>query len=180
MTPCGRSARPRRGGRAGAARGRVWSRPWRAKSTRTQPAGVSARRSVRTIAQPRPAAIRTIANLLPDAAEEISASFSVCPEIGRFTALVGPPGSGKTTTLVKLAITQGLARGRAVRLISADTSRIGGAEHLRAYAAILGVPFQAVESTAALAQALEYGLPVRAGSDRHPGLQRHPAARPGR
>ena len=118
-----------------------------------------ARRSVPTIAQPRPRGKFDDRNLLPDAAEEISSSFSVCPEIGRFTALVGPPGSGKTTTLVKLAITQGLARGRAVRLISADTSRIGGAEHLRAYAAILGVPFQAVDSTAALAQALDTASP---------------------
>jgi len=118
-----------------------------------------ARRSVQRIGSPRQRVKVEDRDLLPHAAEEIASSFSVCPEIGRITALVGPPGSGKTTTLVKLAVTQGLARGRVVRLISADTARIGGAEHLRAYAAILGVPFQAVESSAALAQAIEMAPP---------------------
>ena len=87
--------------------------------------------------------------------EELQSRFEVKPEIGRVTALVGPPGAGKTTTLVKLAITQCLKLGRAVRLISADNLRIGGADQLRTYAAILGVPFQAVESTIALGQVVD-------------------------
>jgi flagellar biosynthesis protein FlhF len=118
-----------------------------------------ARRSVPRIGSPSPAGGFDAQNLLVEAAEEISAAFAVAPEIGRVTALVGPPGCGKTTTLVKLAITQGLARGRAVRLISTDTQRIGGAEQLRTYAEILGVPFQAVESTAALEHAIESAPP---------------------
>jgi len=114
-----------------------------------------ARRSVPQIGSPRLAAASEAPDLLLDAAEGISASFAVAPEIGRVTALVGPPGCGKTTTLVKLAVTQGLALGRAVRLISTDAHRIGGAEQLRSYATILGVRFEAVESTAALAHAIE-------------------------
>ena len=87
--------------------------------------------------------------------DELHSRFEVQAEIGRVTALVGPPGSGKTTTLVKLAVTQCLKLGRPVRFISADNLRIGGAEQLQTYAAILGVPFQAVESTVALAQAVD-------------------------
>jgi flagellar biosynthesis protein FlhF len=119
----------------------------------------SARRSVRRIGSPRPASGSDERALLAEAAEEISANFSVAPEAGHVTALVGPPGCGKTTTLVKLAISEGLARGRAVRLISTDTFRIGGVEQLRTYAGIVGAPFQAVESVAALAQAIESAPP---------------------
>jgi flagellar biosynthesis protein FlhF len=119
----------------------------------------AARRMVPRIGSPYDAGGFDAQKLQHEAAEEMSASFEVSPEIGRVTALVGPPGCGKTTTLVKLAITRGLAQGRPVRLISTDTQRIGGAEHLRTYAAILGVPFQAVETTAALAHAIESAPP---------------------
>ena len=70
-------------------------------------------------------------------------------------ALVGPPGAGKTTTLVKLAVAYGLAARRPAVLISADSHRIAAAEQLRAYAAILGVAFELAETPRALAQALE-------------------------
>jgi flagellar biosynthesis protein FlhF len=118
-----------------------------------------ARRSVRRIGAPRPAAGLDAPNLLKEAAEEISANFAVAPEAGRVTALIGPPGCGKTTTAVKLAIAHGLGQRRPVRLISTDTYRIGGAEQLRTYAAIVGASFQAVESSAALAQAIESAPP---------------------
>jgi flagellar biosynthesis protein FlhF len=86
---------------------------------------------------------------------ELESRFDVRPEIGRVTALVGPPGVGKTTTLIKLVVSQCLRQGRPLRLISTDNLRIGGADQLRTYAGILGVPFQAVESTAGLAQAVD-------------------------
>ena len=94
-------------------------------------------------------------SIVQETIEEIESLFTVKPELGRITALVGPPGTGKTTTLVKLAVTEGLLKRRPVRIISADAERIGAAEQLRSYAAILGVPFERVETTAGLGQAVD-------------------------
>ena len=94
-------------------------------------------------------------------AAAITSRFRVEPEIGagegrpRILALVGPPGAGKTTTLVKLAVNYGLAGRRPVLLVSMDTYRVAAAEQLRAYAAILGVGFQLLETVLALSQVLE-------------------------
>jgi flagellar biosynthesis protein FlhF len=91
----------------------------------------------------------------------LEARFTVKPALGRaesgarITALVGPPGSGKTTTLVKLAVNYGLACRRPVLMISMDNHRIAAAEQLRSYAAILGVAFQVLETVSALAQSIE-------------------------
>jgi flagellar biosynthesis protein FlhF len=93
--------------------------------------------------------------VLQETTAEIEDRFTVKPELSRITALVGPPGAGKTTTLVKLAVSQCLTAGRPVRLISTDTQRIGAAEQLRTFAAILGVPFQTAENSAALGQAID-------------------------
>ena len=73
----------------------------------------------------------------------------------RVMALVGPPGAGKTTTLVKLAVVRGLALHKQVHLISTDTYRIGGADQLRTFAAVLGIGFDIADGKAALSQTLE-------------------------
>lgn len=61
-------------------------------------------------------------------------------------AVVGPPGSGKTTTLTKLAAQYGLAKRRSIQFLCLDTERIGAAEQLRSFATILGAGFQLVHA----------------------------------
>ncbi len=104
---------------------------------------------------------------IPDGAlrAELGKLVSVDSELGprgvasRVVALVGPPGAGKTSALVKLGVQCGLAAGKRVQVLTTDTYRIAAAEELRCYAAILGIGFQILETPSALAQALaEYRL----------------------
>lgn len=73
----------------------------------------------------------------------------------RIVALVGPPGTGKTSALVKLAVQYGVTPRKPVQVLTTDTYRIGAAEELRCYAAILGIGFQVLETPAALTNALD-------------------------
>lgn len=55
---------------------------------------------------------------------------------------VGPTGSGKTTTIAKLATYFHLEQKKDLLLISTDTFRVGAVEQLKTYAEIIGVPFE--------------------------------------
>lgn len=56
--------------------------------------------------------------------------------------LIGPTGSGKTTTIAKLAAYFHLEQKKTVLLITTDTYRVAAVEHIKTYAEILGVPLE--------------------------------------
>lgn len=77
-------------------------------------------------------------------------------EAGGVIALVGPTGSGKTTTLGKLAARYVLKRGsQHVALVTMDTYRIGAHEQLRTLGRILNVPVRVVDEQNGLADVLQ-------------------------
>jgi flagellar biosynthesis protein FlhF len=107
------------------------------------------------------------AEVEPDLAAQVSNGvpledvISVDATLGRpgvertIAVFVGPPGAGKTTTLVKLAANYGLASRRPAQIITTDVHRIAAADQLRHMAGILGIGCDVVETPIALAQALE-------------------------
>lgn len=85
--------------------------------------------------------------LLPKSRSRIS-------EGRRVEVLVGPTGTGKTTTAIKAAAVASLAVGRSVALIAADDSKIGASDQVRDSASVLGVSCDVVHDADALAGAL--------------------------
>jgi flagellar biosynthesis protein FlhF len=75
---------------------------------------------------------------------------------GGITAVVGPTGVGKTTTIAKLAARWCMQHGaQDLALVSTDGYRIGAREQLMTYARILGVPMHAANNGKELAGVLE-------------------------
>ncbi|HEU4670876.1 MAG TPA: flagellar biosynthesis protein FlhF [Dyella sp.] len=75
---------------------------------------------------------------------------------GGMTALVGPTGVGKTTTIAKLAARAVVRHGAAnVALVSTDHYRIGAAAQLEHYGRLMGVRVYPADDAASLRQVLE-------------------------
>lgn len=79
----------------------------------------------------------------------------VSGEAPRVVAFAGPPGAGKTTTLIKIAIRECLAERLPVRILSVDPYRVAAHERLRSLAALVGVGFNAINSTPEFLAAVE-------------------------
>ena len=78
------------------------------------------------------------------------------PALGpRKWIFLGGTGVGKTTTIAKLAIQAAFMRKIQVGLISLDNVRLGGQDHLAAYARISGLSLVAAQNRSELAEALE-------------------------
>ena len=75
---------------------------------------------------------------------------------GGITAIVGPTGAGKTTTIAKLAARWCMQHGsQDLALVSIDGYRIGAREQLMTYARILGAPMHAANDGKELARLLD-------------------------
>lgn len=139
-------------------------------STRRTRSGVEITAGVETVAPPSPLESDRASLLawhgLPAA---ISAKLTTGPlpfalQIGfRFGRLdlggsapllcVGPPGAGKTLTIVRLATRLVLA-GRTPLILSTDTCRAGATAQLQAFTTVLGVKLMVADDLGAIGQAL--------------------------
>jgi len=72
----------------------------------------------------------------------------------RVTAVVGPTGVGKTTTIAKLAANFRVKAGLKIGLITVDTFRIAAVEQLRTYADIMDLPMKVVSDVAEMEAAI--------------------------
>ncbi|MBI4902022.1 MAG: hypothetical protein HY820_00195 [Acidobacteria bacterium] len=86
---------------------------------------------------------------------KIDAGFPT-PERRNPIVFVGPTGSGKTATLVKMAARCGLRSRTPMHIVSFDGLRIAASEQLRALAAILGASFQLVEEPDSLTRSVQH------------------------
>lgn len=73
----------------------------------------------------------------------------------RMLALIGPTGSGKTTTLAKLALGERAFGRTSVGVISLDTYRIGAVEQIQTYADLAGFPLEVLSNPAEVPGALK-------------------------
>lgn len=88
-----------------------------------------------------PSSLRSAADVERAIVAQIPCAPPTEPLCGRFR-LVGPPGAGKTTALIKLAASRVLRYGRyGTLLVGTDRSRLAGCEQLASSAELLGIEY---------------------------------------
>lgn len=70
-------------------------------------------------------------------------------------AFIGPPGTGKTSAVVKLTVHLMRKQARKIGWVSLDNRRVTGVEELTVYAGILRVPCEVAEGPEGLTRAIE-------------------------
>ncbi len=97
-----------------------------------------------------------VASILEERVSVDSDLFSGTPRGKRkIVFLIGPTGSGKTTTIAKLAAKYFLHMGRMVSLYTTDNYRIAAIEQLKRYADTMEIPFQAVKDIKKFKESLQ-------------------------
>jgi flagellar biosynthesis GTPase FlhF len=86
------------------------------------------------------------------AARIVPAETSVQP--ARVIFLVGPSGAGKSSACSKIAIHSKFTLGLSPAVLSWDTGRVGGADFVKSYCEIAGIPFSEVDSLDSFRSAL--------------------------
>jgi len=97
----------------------------------------------------------------PDLAAELARTLKTTSPIwdlphGSVSALVGPTGAGKTSTLLKLAGLATFLHRRTVAIVSTDLDRLGTFEQLQMYTDVMGIPLMPARDRAALDAVLEH------------------------
>jgi flagellar biosynthesis protein FlhF len=90
-----------------------------------------------------------VARLVPSVCE-----IELTPGRVRRVALVGAPGSGKTSTIAKLAAHFGLRERRRVALLSLDMHRLATHDQARRFAELIGVPVHVAQTASAAERAV--------------------------